>query len=428
MVVFEDTKDFRPRSILDTDLYKLTMQQAVMQHFPKVNATYAFTNWSKEMLFSRQCFELVKTSITRLSELKLQSNEMDWLRKNCPYFTEDYLKYLSSYRFRPKDQIKMDFHVTSKPGSSVEEGYITIDVTGLWVETILYEVPVMSIVSEAFFLTVDRGWSYEGQEGTELAYEKAKRMILNGLSFIDVGARRRRSYYGQDLVLQGLIRANREFGGEGLEGKLASTSNPHFAMRYGIAAIGIIAHEWIMGIAAIKGYNNANGIAMDLWEKTYLTTTSDTLHIALTDTFSTDVFNKDFKLDVERAKRWRGLRQDSGNPMEYISKAQAVYEQLGIDHRNKVIIFSDGLDVESAIKIKKATDHAGFIAAFGIGTFLMNDYKRLDNGERSMPLVMVVKPSSIEGRPCIKISDETSKNTGDPVVLERVKHTFGITA
>ena len=91
---------------------------------------------------------------------------MDWLRKNCPYFTEDYLDYLGSYRFQPKDQIKMDLHVTSEPGSEVEEGYITIDVSGLWVETILYEVPVMSILSEAFFLTVDRGWSHEGQEGT----------------------------------------------------------------------------------------------------------------------------------------------------------------------------------------------------------------------------------------------------------------------
>ncbi|KAF8606491.1 nicotinate phosphoribosyltransferase [Ceratobasidium sp. AG-I] len=420
----EDTKDFRPRSILDTDLYKLTMQQAVLQHFPNSNVTYAFTNRAKEMLFSRECFELAKTSVERLSELKIQPSEVEWLRKNCPYFTEDYLDYLSSYRFRPKDQIKMDLHVTSEPGSAVEEGYITIDVSGLWVETIMYEVPVMSILSEAYFLTVDRGWSYEDQE--ERAYEKAKTLIQSGLSFSDFGTRRRRSYHGQDLVLQGLIRANKEFSGEGVEGKLTSTSNPHFAIKYGLTTIGTIAHEWIMGIAATRGYENANGIALDLWEEAYPTTKSNVLHIALTDTFSTDAFNKNFTANAERAKRWRGLRHDSGDPIEYIPKVQAVYEQLGIDHRTKVIVFSDGLDVDTALKIKEATDRAGFIAAFGIGTFLTNDYKRLDNGEKSKPLNMVIKLSSIEGKPCVKISDEISKNTGDPAVVEEVKHTFGI--
>lgn len=101
-----------------------------------------------------------------LSELKLKPSEKDWLSKNCPYFTEDYLDFLGSYRFRPREQIKMEFHVTSEPGAPVEEGYISLSITGLWADTILYEVPVMSILSEAYFLIVDRGWSEEGQEGT----------------------------------------------------------------------------------------------------------------------------------------------------------------------------------------------------------------------------------------------------------------------
>jgi nicotinate phosphoribosyltransferase len=161
---------------------QLTMQQAVLHHFPTVNVTYAFTNRSKEMLFSRESFELAKKSVERtcapnyptllvlhptigLAELKLHEKEADWLKKNCPYFTDDYINYLRSYRFRPEVQLKMELHVTSKPESPIEEGYVTVDVTGLWVETILYEVPVMAILSEAFFLTVERGWSYDGQEG-----------------------------------------------------------------------------------------------------------------------------------------------------------------------------------------------------------------------------------------------------------------------
>lgn len=140
-------------------------------------------------------------------------------------------------------------------------------------------------------------------------------------------------------------------------------------------------------------------------------------------------FAQDFKKDVERAKRWRGLRQDSGDPLAFIPKARAVYEYLGIDHRTKVIVFSDSLDVETAIKIQEAVDQEGFIGetkttylyaidalltiglsgAFGIGTFFTNDYKRLDNGQKSKPLNMVIKIASAEGVPCIKISDDLTK-------------------
>ncbi|KAF8753533.1 Nicotinate phosphoribosyltransferase [Rhizoctonia solani] len=400
--------------------WMLTMQQAILHHFPKADVTYRFTNRAKEMLFSRECFELAKQSIARqfqiyfivsqhslpsetgLSELQLTVKEAEWLKDNCPYFTEEYISYLRSYRFRPNEQVKMDLHVTSEPGAEVEEGHITMEISGLWVETIPYEVPVMSILSEAYFLTVDRGWTYEGQE--ELAYQKAKQLIKAGISFSDFGTRRRRSYHGQDLVLQGLIRGNKEFSGQEARGRLSSTSN----------------------IAAIHGYENANGLAMDLWEATYPTSKSNALHIALTDTFSTDAFNLNFTTDRARAERWRGLRQDSGDPFEFIVKARSAYEEMGIDYRKKVIVFSDGLDVELSIKIQKAIEEAGFIGAYGIGTFLTNDYKRMDNGQRSKPLNMVIKIASVEGQPCVKISDDITKNTGDPEVVAQIKKRFGI--
>ncbi|KAG8707962.1 nicotinate phosphoribosyltransferase [Ceratobasidium sp. 423] len=378
------------------------MQQAILQHFSKTNVTYRFTNRAKEMLFSRECFELAKQSVSRLSELRLTEEEAEWLKINCPYFTEEYLDYLRSFRFRPDEQVKMELHVTSEPGTDIEEGYITIEISGLWAETIPYEVPVMSILSEAYFLTVDRGWTYEGQE--ELAYQKAKRLIQADVAFSDFGTRRRRSYHGQDLVLKGLVRGNKEFSGQGIRGRLTSTSN----------------------IAAIHGYENANGLAMDLWEATYPATEGNILYIALTDTFSTDAFNLNFKTDPVRAERWRGLRQDSGDPFEFIIKARATYEQMVIDHRKKVIVFSDGLDVELAVEIQKAVDKAGFIGAYGIGTFFTNDYKRTDNGQKSKPLNMVIKIALVEGKPCVKISDDITKNTGDPEVVIQIKQKFGI--
>lgn len=242
----ENTTDFRSRSLLDTDLYKLMMQQAILQHFPKTNATYKFTNRSTEKRFSRECFELVKHSISRLAELRLTTKEAEWLKTNCPYFTQDYLHYLCSYRFRPDEQVKIELQVTSEPGADAEEGHIIMKISGLWVEVVLYEVPVMSILSEAYFLTVDRCWTYEGQE--EFAYQKAKRLIEAGISFSELGTRRRRSYRGQDIVLQGLTQGNNELSGQGMRGQLVSTSNPHFAMKYGLSVMGTITHEWVMAV------------------------------------------------------------------------------------------------------------------------------------------------------------------------------------
>ncbi|CAE6414469.1 unnamed protein product [Rhizoctonia solani] len=135
-----------------------------------------------------------------------------------------------------------------------------------------------------------------------------------------------------------------------------------------------------------------------------------------------------FKADRARAERWRGLRQDSGDPFEFISKAQATYKQMGIDYHKKVIVFSDGLDVELAVKLRQVVDEVGFIGAFGIGTFLTNDYNRMVDGQRSTPLNMVIKLALVEGVPCVKISDDITKNTGDPEVVAQIKQKFNIEA
>ncbi|KAG8729447.1 nicotinate phosphoribosyltransferase [Ceratobasidium sp. 423] len=166
---------------------------------------------------------------------------------------------------------------------------------------------------------------------------------------------------------------------------------------------------------------------MDLWEATYPTIKSNVLHIAPTDTFSTDVFTlvkllsfseniesssttiQNFKTDASRAERWRGLRQDSGDPFTFIPKVRAAYEQMGIDYRKKVLVFSDSLDVELAVKLQKAVDKAGFIGEFVIGTFFTNHYKRVDNELRSQPFNMVIKLVSVEGTPCVKIGDDITR-------------------
>ncbi|CAL1712964.1 unnamed protein product [Somion occarium] len=409
-------KPVLPPSFLDTDLYKFTMQQAVYRHFPKVVATYRFTHRDPNVYFTRECYELYLESLTHFGELHVTDDELQWLRKACPYFAEDYLDYLKNLRFKP-EQVKVTFNAQPQ---NADLGRLDIEAIGPWVETILWEVPLMAVLSELHFRTADTDWNYDGQE--ELAYSKSKTLLEAGCVFSDFGTRRRRSYHTQDLVVQGLLRASKDL--TNLKGKFLGTSNVHLAHKHQTEPIGTIAHEWFMAVGALLGYDNANGKSLDLWESVY----PNVLLLALTDTFSTEAFYKDFVKDPARARRWKGLRQDSGDPYVYAPRAKEVYQSMGIDHREKTIIYSDNLNLDKALGLQKQCDEVGFQASFGIGTFLSNDFRSASSGGRvkSKALNMVIKLAGVDGRHCVKISDEIMKNTGDPDTVRLVKQIFGI--
>ncbi|KAI0313181.1 nicotinate phosphoribosyltransferase [Amylostereum chailletii] len=403
-----------PKSILDTDLYKLTMQQAVLRCFPDVQSTYRFTHRDKDVYFTRACYERFKEAVSMFSELALTAPERDWLEKTCPYFTASYLDYLSSYRFKP-EQVHIDF-VSRAPEDS-DEGRIEIEIAGPWVEAIFWEVPLMATLSEIYFTTVDTDWDEEGQ--AESAFGKGKALLEAGCVVSEFGTRRRRSYHVQDLVVRQLLLAARECPGKG---RVFGTSNVHLAHKHGTTPVGTIAHEWFMGVAAIRGYERANSVALNLWEEVY----PGVLLLALTDTFSTKAFFQDFSEDPERARRWRGLRQDSGDPFTFAPLAQKVYSDMGIDHREKTIIYSDSLDVDKALALQKQCSEIGFMPSFGIGTFFTNDYRKASSGgkDKSKALNMVIKLASVNQIPCVKISDDLNKNTGHEGTVRQVKDMY----
>ncbi|KAG6810433.1 hypothetical protein H0H92_011875 [Tricholoma furcatifolium] len=464
---------FSPSSILDTDLYKLTMQQAVLHHFPNVQATYRFTNRDKTRLFSRQSVErfqtavsrsshssevvplLIKISHTEFTDLKLTPDELDWLQRTCSYFIPSYLSYLSSYRFKP-EQVQIDFVPVSPDGLL---GHVEVEAAGPWVETILWEVPLMATLSECFFTSVDTDWNYHNQE--ESAYAKAQALFEAGCTFSEFGTRRRRSYHTQDLVVQSFVRASR--AAVPGKGRLSGTSNVRsYLLRRlidkltlsGLAGafcpqirLGAHRHDrthhslangsWASAeqttftshaqVAAIKGYHSTHCESLDLWEAVY----PNSLLIALTDTFTTEAFFKDFTADVERAHRWTGLRQDSGDPFTFGPRVKAMYESLGIDPRQKAIVYSDSLSVDKAIQLQQQADELGFEkVSYGIGTFFTNDFKTASSGgmEKSKALNMVIKLSSVDGKPCIKISDDLTKNTGDRATFEHVKQLYNLSS
>ncbi|KAJ2914492.1 hypothetical protein MD484_g5922, partial [Candolleomyces efflorescens] len=400
-----------PPSILDTDLYKLSMQQAVFKTFPDVQATYRFTNRNKSTLFSRQCAERFRTAVSHFSFLALTQEEREWLQNACPFLEPSYLEYLSGFRYKP-EQVDIEFVPAGDDG-----GQIYITITGPWVEAIMWEVPLMACLSETYFQTVDKDWDYEGQ--ADLAFEKGKTLVSHGCAFSEFGTRRRRSYRTQEIVVENLVKANEAAKGPG---RLTGTSNVHLAHLYGLEPIGTIAHEWFMGIAALKGYENANAKALKIWEEVY--ETSGTALIALTDTFTTDAFfRQEFAEDTPRAQRWTGLRQDSGDPFLFGPRVKALYESLGIDPATKLLVYSDSLSTEKAVKIREQCTSLGLTkASFGIGTHFTNDFKSLSSSrqEKSKALNIVIKLAQVDNKPCIKLSDDLTKTTGDKATVDYV--------
>jgi len=214
--------------------------------------------------------------------------------------------------------------------------------------------------------------------------------------FSEFGSRRRRDYHTHELVLKGLVQASEEGDKNGWPGKLSGTSNVHFAMRFGISPIGTVAHEWFMGVAAITGdYENANELALKYWVGTFgpgvsllenhydmYSYTAKLLAIALTDTFGTRAFLEAFKQPIEYddskrtyAEVFTGVRQDSGDPLDFAKLIQKFYAEQGIKEK-KTIVFSDSLDVEKCLYYKKASDELGLLPSFGVGTFLTSKQTR----------------------------------------------------
>ncbi|TVY73199.1 Nicotinate phosphoribosyltransferase [Lachnellula suecica] len=441
-------------SFLDTDLYKLTMQCAVLKYFSDVKVTYAFHNRTPEKKLSRAAFRWLQTQINKLGNIALSNDELRFLQNTCTYLNKPYLDFLKEFRLNPREQIEASFTPENDTGSDDDIGEFCLTVKGLWVDTILYEIPLLALTSEAYFRYMDTDWTYDGQE--DKAYAKGMRLLEAGCVVSEFGTRRRRDYHTQALVFRGLTRAKKEGEKTGLPGSISGTSNVHLAMRFGIPPIGTVAHEWFMGVAALSGdYKTATLKALSYWVDCF---GEGVLGIALTDTFGTPVFLDSFKqpitrvetskpgafsedaqtsaapsdkpLDVTDGKAktfaavFSGVRQDSGDPANFVKMMRDFYDKEGIKDK-KTIVFSDSLNIELCIEYKKISDDAGFNTTFGVGTFFTNDFVHKSTGTKSTPLNIVIKLGSASGNPAIKISDNVGKNTGDKDTVEKVKKELG---
>ncbi|MFA7687032.1 MAG: nicotinate phosphoribosyltransferase [Moheibacter sp.] len=383
-------------SILDNDFYKFTMQYAVVKLYPDTLARYEFINRGVHE-FPTGFDKALKNRITEMAGLALTKAEKSYLKIACPYLNPAYLDFLQGYRYDPSEvlveQIGKDLKVT---------------IQGYWYRTILWEVPVLSLISELYYeLTNPQRDSDE--KVTETVKKKSESYLGLGVKVAEFGTRRRHSYEVHKLVAQAL----KEFGGNSYVG----TSNVHFAMQTGVKPIGTHAHEWFMYHGARFGFKVANGISLDRWVNAY----HGDLGIALTDTYTTDVFFSQFNKKL--AKLFDGVRHDSGDPIEFAHKTIEHYQKMGIDPLHKTIIFSDGLNLDKVKTIAEAT--RGKIGiSFGIGTNLTNDV-----GLKPMNIVLkliAVSEPDLPWTNVVKLSDEKGKHTGDPKMIRLAKEILEI--
>jgi len=318
--------------------------------------------------------------------LKLSKEEWEWLKINCPYLSYGYRHMLMHYRFSPSEvECSLD-----------ENNQLHIHIEGLWWRTILWEVPLMAIVSELYFQLVDTDWKYDSNEYQILTKEKANTIAH---PFVEFGTRRRRSYQVQDDVVK-VLKDNEYCKG---------TSNVYLAYKYGMTAIGTQAHELCMALAVLESANHPNKVMLQKWMDYY----HRDLSIALTDTYGTDSFLQDFN-DIF-ALAYQGVRHDSGSPYEFTDKVVSHYKKLGIDHTKKLIVFSDGLDANECVKIRNYC-HDKIQCVFGIGTHFSNDKNYFGKA-----LNIVIKLREVNGEPAVKLSDSPTKAIGDPSAVRVMK-------
>lgn len=380
-------------SILDNDLYKFSMQKAVLDYKTEVPVKYSFFNRRKEAKFNNSFLNALQQEIRLMETLRLTSNEKKWLRKSCPWLGDKYIDYLSNYRY-DKDEVKI----------SLNNNELELEIEGTWEHSILWEVPLMALISELYFIHCDSNWDWN--ENDQISKIEQKAVKLKNSRYSDFGTRRRRSFKTQDFVVKHLknYTNNNNVGFFG-------TSNVYLAMRYDVRPIGTMAHEWIMGVSAIEGLFRANYHALRIWSECY----NGNLGIALTDTFGTKAFFKDF--DGYQARLFDGVRHDSGSPYDFADRVIDHYKSLGINPLTKSIVFSDGLNADLASKIADYCDQK-IMCSFGIGTNFTNDF------DGSEALNMVIKLIKCNGFDVVKLSDDLRKSIGEKDALRVAKWLF----
>jgi nicotinate phosphoribosyltransferase len=383
-------------SLLDTDLYKFTMMQVVLHHFPAAQVEYRFKCRNANVDLQPYVAE-IRREIGELCTLRFTRRELDYLRR-WRFLKSDFVDLLGLFQLDERF-----IHVSAIPGTHD----IDITIKGPWLHTIMFEVPVLAIVSEVYNRNVHAEPDFvEGR--ARLARKIAQLNAVPDPDFriADYGTRRRFSRAWQQEVIVALR--------DGIRRKFVGTSNVHFALEHDLTPLGTMAHEYLQACQAVgPRLRDSQVFAFNTWAREY----RGDLGIALSDVCGMDAFLRDF--DLFFCKLFDGVRHDSGDPFEWGEKLIAHYHRMRIDPHTKVMVFSDSLNVPLAQRLFEYF-RGRSQTAFGIGTNLTNDLGH-------EPLAIVIKMTRCNGQPVAKISDEPSKTMDyDPSYVAYLREVFQV--
>ncbi|MFD1744575.1 nicotinate phosphoribosyltransferase [Rhizobium helianthi] len=402
------------RSLIDTDFYKLLMLQMIWKLYPKVDVTFSLINRTKRVRLADEIDEHeLREQLDHARSLRLSKKEMIWLAGNSFYgksqiFEPEFLAFLANYQLPEYELSKRD-------------GQYELTFHGRWIDTTMWEIPALAIINELRSRAAIRSL---GLFTLDVLYARAKARMwekverlrdLPGLRISDFGTRRRHSFLWQRWCVEALK--------EGIGPAFTGTSNVLLAMDSDLEAVGTNAHELPMVLAALAN-NDAELSAAPYqvlkdWNRLY----GGNLLIVLPDAFGTTSFLRNAP---EWVADWTGFRPDSAPPIEGGEKIIDWWKRMGRDPRQKLLIFSDGLDVDAIIDTYRHFE-GRVRMSFGWGTNLTNDFagcapKDIDGLK---PISIVCKVSEANGRPAVKLSDNPLKATGDPDEVQRYLRFFG---
>lgn len=372
-------------SLLETDMYKFSMGQAIYHQFSDYKTTWTFKCRNKNVKFTEEMVEEIREQIKAYCGLRFKEDELQYL-ENIKWIKGSYVDFLRLWQPRYED-----FVITKDA-----ECGLSIEAFGTWLNTSMYEIPTLAIVNEVYF-RMQYNYDKLIKEFERKLDEKIEWIGIHQgkyhlSSFSEFGLRRRLSAEAQEMAVQKLAAAKY------CSSHFVGTSNVYLAKKFGVTPVGTMAHEWIMCVGQGNHKHNpaySNWYALDAWVKEYGVLNGT----ALTDAITTDTFLKDFQLTY--ATLFSGVRHDSGDPFEWGDKMIRHYESLGIDPKTKTLLFSDSLNFEKADKLFRYFSGRAKVA-FGIGTYLSNDTD-------VPPLNIVMKTTKCNGMDVAKISDVAGK-------------------
>ncbi|OYX20871.1 MAG: nicotinate phosphoribosyltransferase [Rhodobacterales bacterium 32-66-9] len=401
------------RSLIDTDFYKLLMCQSIFRNKPDTTVVFSLINRSTRVRLADLIDEgELREQLDHVRSLSLSRGESTWLRGNTFYgkrqmFRPDFMEWFEGLRLPA-------YHLEKR------DGQFELSFEGAWPEVMLWEIPALAVLTElrsrAALNTLGR---FELQvlyaRAMTRLWEKIERLRrIDGLRIADFGTRRRHGFLWQDWCVQAMQ--------EGLGAKFTGTSNCRIAMRRDIEAIGTNAHELPMVYSALANSDEelrqAPYRVLADWHEEH----DGNLRIMLPDTYGTEGFLKNAP---DWLAGWTGIRIDSGDAAKGAETAIRWWKDRGEDPRTKLVIFSDGLDVEK-IEELYARFTGRVKVSFGWGTMLTNDFRGLVHDDALAPFSLVCKALSANGRPTVKLSDNPAKAMGPKAEIDRYKRVFGV--